>query len=130
MTYFEKEFNRIKALIYSNEEQIQTVVNLRNYINNNYEKELNLDKLSRVQFVSKYHLLRLFKRYHGVTPRQYLIQKRIEKAKTFLKSGSSVSDTCYAVGFESIHSFSNLFKEKTGMSPSVFRRATFDKSKL
>ncbi|MEL6924539.1 MAG: hypothetical protein AAFO94_10870, partial [Bacteroidota bacterium] len=35
----------------------------------------------------------------------------------------------YAVGFESINSFSNLFKSKTGLPPSVFRKATFDKSK-
>jgi len=74
-------------------------------------------------------LLRIFKKYYGTTPRQYLINKRIEKAKCFLQSGKSVSDTCYIIGFESINSFSNLFKAKTGMSPSIYRKATFDKSK-
>jgi AraC-like DNA-binding protein len=66
---------------------------------------------------------------HLFTPRQYLIDKRIETAKNILKTGQSVSDTCYSVGFGSISSFSSLFRAKTGMAPSVYRKATFDKSK-
>jgi len=81
MTFYEKELNRINSAIYSNQEQIKTVIGVRNYIDNNYDTNLNLDFLSHIRFVSKYHLLRLFKKHYGLTPRQYLIDKRIENLR-------------------------------------------------
>tara|TARA_R110000744_G_scaffold107196_5_gene203665 strand:- start:932 stop:1366 length:435 start_codon:yes stop_codon:yes gene_type:complete len=121
MTFYEREINRINSIIYSNNEQIETVIGVRNYIDNNYGTDLNLDLLSQIRFISKFHLLRLFKKYYGLTPRQYLIDKRIEKSKEHLKKGMSVTETCFAVGFESLSSFSTLFKTKTGKSPSEFQ---------
>ena len=130
MTFYEKELNRINGIIYSNQEQIDTVIGVRSYIDNNYENELNLDFLSRIRFVSKYHMLRLFKRHYGLTPRQYLIDKRIEKSKEQLINGMSVTETCFAVGFESLGSFSTLFKFKIGKSPSEFQKEQLSRSKL
>jgi AraC-like DNA-binding protein len=129
MTFYEKELNRIRSIVYSNEGQINTVIGIRNYIENNYNANLNLDLLSNAQYVSKYHLLRLFKKYYGQTPRQYLIDKRIEKSKEQLKNGLSVTETCFAVGFESLSSFSTLFKTKTGKSPTEFQKEQLSISK-
>lgn len=129
MTFYEKELNRIRSVVYSNEGQIDSVINVRNYIENNYDVDLNLDVLSRIQFVSKYHLLRLFKKYYGLTPRQYLINKRIAKSKEHLKNGMSVTETCFAVGFESLGSFSTLFKSRTGKSPKEFQKSNFQEVK-
>ncbi|WP_299439548.1 AraC family transcriptional regulator [uncultured Aquimarina sp.] len=128
MTFYEKELYRIRSIVYSNEGQINTVIGIRNYIENNYDVNLNLDLLSQIQFVSKYHLLRLFKKYYGQTPRQYLINKRIEKSKEHLKNGMSVTETCFAVGFESLGSFSTLFKTKTGKSPTKFQKEQLSRS--
>ena len=86
--------------------------------------------LSLFHFVSKFHLLRLFKKHYGQTPRQYIIDKRIEKAKEQLKYGMSVTQTCFAVGFESLGSFSALFRTKTGKSPSEFQNEQLSRSKL
>jgi len=130
MTFYEKELNRINGIIYSNQEQIETVIGVRSYIDNNYDNDLNLDLLSRFHFVSKYHLLRLFKRHYGLTPRQYLIDKRIEKSKEQLKNGMSVTETCFVVGFGSLGSFSTLFKAKTGKSPTEFQKEQLSRSKL
>ena len=127
MNYFIKEVNKIRMLCFSNEAQIDIAVNTRKYINANFEEEIRLDQLAHLQHTSKFHLIRLFKRYYGITPHQYLIGKRMEEAKRLLKKGNSISDTCYKVGFESINSFSNLFKTKTGKSPSEYRKAIFDK---
>lgn len=129
MTYYIQELKRIKGICFSNKVQIDIAVNTKKYIDTNFDKEINLDLLAHLRFTSKYHLIRVFKKYYGITPRQYLINKRVEKAKIFLKSGKSVSDTCYTIGFGSINSFSNLFKTKTGVSPSIYRKATFDKSR-
>ncbi len=130
MTFYEKELNRIRSIVYSNEGQIKTVIGIRNYIENNYDLNLNLDLLSHIQFVSKYHLLRLFKKYYGLTPRQYLIDKRIEKSKEHLINGISVTETCFAVGFESLGSFSTLFKTKIGKSPTEFQKEQLSRSKI
>mgnify|MGYP001793591266 CR=1 FL=1 len=122
MTFYEKEVRRIKEAIYKNQDQINAVIAVKNYINCNYDKKLNLDLLSKIQFISKYHLLRLFKKYYGLTPRQYLIDRRIEESKRLLKAGTSVTVTCFGVGFESLGSFSALFKTKTGKSPFQFQK--------
>ena len=126
MTFYQKEILRIRKLCYSNEQQIQTVIHTRNYLDNNFEKELNLDFLSHVCYTSKFHLLRLFKKYYGQTPKQYLTDIRIERSKEYLKKGMNISATCYSVGHESPCSFSTLFKNKTGLTPTEFqKRAIF-----
>lgn len=130
MTFYQKEINRIKGICYSNKGQIQTVIGTRNYIENNFDKELNLDLLSHIRFTSKFHLLRLFKKYYGQTPRQYLINKRIEKSKDYLKMGMSITETCYSVGFESPSSFSTLFKSKIGQTPTSFQKEQFSQSQF
>lgn len=129
MNHYIQELNRIKGICFSNEIQLQKAVNTKRYIDSHFDTKIDMDILAHEHCSSKFHLIRLFKKYYGTTPRQYLISKRIEKAKTHLKAGKSVSDTCFIIGFESIQSFSNLFKAKTGMSPSAFRKAAFDHSK-
>lgn len=114
---------------YSNKGQLDTVIGTRHYINNNFDKELNLDFLSSIRFTSKFHLLRLFKKHYGQTLKQYIIGKRIEQAKELLKKGANITDTCFEVGIDSPSSFSTLFKCRVGLTPSEFqKRATFTKS--
>lgn len=128
MTHYLSEINRIRNICYSNRGQIETVIGTRHYINNNFEKELSLDLLSHTRFTSKFHLLRLFKKYYGQTPKQYLINKRIERSKELLKKGTSVTETCFDIGFESPSSFCTLFKRHVGLTPTGFqKRATFTK---
>lgn len=128
MNYYIQELQRIKETCFSNEVQLEVALSAKRYIDTNFAEEINLALLSRREHVSKYYLIRIFKRYHGITPRQYLINKRIEQAKLLLRSGKPVSEVCYTVGFASINSFSTLFKAKTTMPPSTYRKATFDKS--
>src|SRR6476620_367638 len=129
MTFYQREVSRIKEICYSNERQIDAVIRTRRFIDTHYEKEVNLILLSNIGFASKFHLLRLFKKYYGQTPKQYLTNKRIEKSKEHLKNGRSVSETCFAVGFESQSSFCTLFKKRVGLTPTEFqKRATFTKS--
>jgi len=128
MTFYQSEVNRIKEICYSNERQIDAVIRARRFIDTHYEKEVNLILLSNIGFASKFHLLRLFKKYYGQTPKQYLTDKRIEKSKEHLKKGMTVMETCLSVGFECPSSFSTLFKTKIGLTPIEFqKRATFAK---
>lgn len=122
MTFYESQIKQLGSKVYANQYQLDTVIATRNYILNHFDKNLNLDQLAHLRFTSKFHLLRLFKRYYGQTPGQYLIDTRVEKSKAMLKSGASVSDSCYAVGFDSPASFSTLFKSRTGLTPSAFQK--------
>ncbi len=129
MTFYLKAITQIKKECYSNKRQLKTIIGTRQYINNNYNSELNLDLLSNIHFTSKFHLIRLFKKYYGQTPKQYIIDKRIEQAKELLKNGTNITETCYVVGFECPSSFSTLFKSRVGLAPSKFqKRAIFTKS--
>jgi AraC-like DNA-binding protein len=128
MTYYLKEITRIKNDCYSNQGQLDTVIGTRHYIDNNYDKKLSLNLLSHVRFTSKFHLLRLFKRYYGQTPKKYLIDRRLEKSKELLEKGYSATETCFDVGFESPCSFSTLFKSTFGLTPTEFQKKQFSQS--
>ena len=129
MNFYQQKLKKLKKTLYKNQGQIDAVIGMKNFIDTNYQTDVNLDFLSKTQFISKYHLLRLFKKYYGLTPRQYLINKRIEISKTHLSDGMSVTETCFAVGFESLGSFSSLFKSKVGKSPVQYQKEQLSRSK-
>ena len=130
MTFYETEIQRIKKICFSNDKQLKTVISVKNYIDCNYEKEINLEFLSHTLYTSKYHLLRLFKRYYGLTPKQYLTIRRLEKSKEYLKQGMRVADVCYIVGYQTHSSFCTLFKTKIGLTPTEFQKEQLSQNPL
>jgi AraC-like DNA-binding protein len=95
----------------------------RKFMDECYDQPLDLTEISRQACLSRYHFLRLFRDTFDTTPHQYLIQKRIEKAKELLRVRSlSVTDICFEVGFESLGSFSSLFHRCVGDAPVAYRR--------
>ena len=95
----------------------------RRFIDESYQLPLDLSEISKQACLSRYHFLRLFRDTFETTPHQYLIQKRIEKAKELLRLRSlSVTDVCFEVGFESLGSFSSLFRKCVGDPPSGYRQ--------
>ncbi len=96
------------------------IVQAKLFIDTNYADNIDLDNISDEAYFSKFHFTRLFKSIYGKTPHQYLIAVRIENAVRLFRSNSSISAVCNAVGFESISSFSGLFKRMLGVSPSVY----------
>jgi len=127
MTFYQRELQRLSKTVYANSHQVQRVIAIRRYIDMNYARELKLGLLSNIGLTSKFHLLRLFKKYYGQTPKQYLIERRLGEAKKYLKKGMTVTDTCFSVGFESAASFSTLFKSRTGLSPMSFQKRQFSR---
>jgi AraC-like DNA-binding protein len=96
------------------------LVQAKVFIDENFAEKLDLDNISDEACFSKYHFIRLFKQIYGYSPHQYLISVRIEHSKNMLKKDIPVSEVCYAVGFESLSSFSGLFKRRVGLSPSEY----------
>jgi AraC-like DNA-binding protein len=81
-----------------------------------------LDHISDEAFFSKFHFIRLFKKTYAKTPHQYLTFVRIEKSKLLLQTDIPISEVCYAVGFDSISSFTGLFKRLAGQTPSAYQQ--------
>ena len=95
----------------------------RRFIDECYDLPLDLNQISRQACLSRFHFLRLFRDTFETTPHQYLIQRRIEKAKELLRlKEMSVTDVCFEVGFESLGSFSALFRRCVGTAPVVYRK--------
>ena len=99
----------------------QRIVAAKVYIDDNYQDPIDLGLISQQAFLSRFHFHRLFKRVYKKTPLQYLTGKRMEKAKDLLAENKPVIDVCNEVGFESIGSFSVLFKKEIGFAPTYFR---------
>lgn len=94
----------------------------RAFLDDHYELPLTIERVSQEAALSPYYFIRLFRRIYRQTPHQYLVQRRINRAKELLQSSDlSVTDICAAVGFESLGSFSTLFRRATGLSPSLYR---------
>lgn len=98
------------------------IVQAKLFIDNNFGSNIDLNNIADEACFSKFHFIRLFKSIYGKTPHQYLIRVRVENAKLFLEKGSSVSETCFDVGFDSVSSFTALFKQYTTLSPSAYQQ--------
>ena len=96
------------------------IVQAKLFIDENYSQNIDLDNIADEAYFSKFHFIRLFKTIYKMTPHQYLISVRIRNAMRCLKSGMSVSESCISVGFESLSSFSGLFKKISGYPPSHY----------
>lgn len=97
---------------------------VRDYIAAAYSQPITLETLARVACLSPNHLLRTFKQLFHQTPHQYLTEQRLTQAQKLLcTTDQSVTDICYAVGFESLGSFSWLFRRHVGCAPEQYRRA-------
>ena len=97
------------------------IVSAKLFIDNNYSFDVDLNNIADEALFSKFHFIRLFKKIYGKTPHQYLIDVRIEKAKQLLQKGISISEVGYSIGFDSISSFTGLFKKMTGLTPSAWQ---------
>jgi AraC-like DNA-binding protein len=103
-------------------ETLERLGRARVFIDHCYDHPLNLDQISEKACFSRYHFLRLFRQAFKKTPHQYLIERRIEKAKELLTSDDlRVTDVCFEVGFQSLGSFSSLFHKWVGHAPATYR---------
>ncbi len=89
------------------------------YLNENIDKDVSLDTLSKKFFVSKYYLCRSFKKYNGVSIHGYVNYKRIVYAKHLIDSGEPASVAAYTVGFGDYSAFYRAYVKIIGTSPTA-----------
>jgi AraC-like DNA-binding protein len=98
------------------------IVQTKLFIDSHFADKINLNDISDEALFSKFHFIRLFKSIYGKTPHQYLTKVRLEKAQELLQQGLLVTDVCFEVGFDSLSSFTGLFKRVVKSAPSIFQK--------
>lgn len=95
---------------------------VRDRIDREYARPLDVEALARGVHMSAGHLSRRFRETYGESPYAYLMTRRIERAMALLRRGDlSVTEVCFAVGCSSLGTFSTRFSELVGVPPSVYR---------
>ncbi len=98
------------------------IVHAKLFIDTYYAEKIDLNNIADEAYFSKFHFIRLFKKIYGKSPHQYLTWVRMEKSKEFLKTDVTVTEICFSVGFDSISSFTGLFKRYTHQTPSQYQQ--------
>ncbi len=86
------------------------------------ERPLSVKEIAREARISPFHFIRQFEALFGLTPHQFRIESRLDRARRLLVNGHPVTDVCMEVGFESLGSFSTLFARRVGRPPSEYQR--------
>lgn len=93
------------------------------YFRENLNKNVNIEELAHELNVGYSYFRQMFRKYTGISPIQYHLSLRIQKAKDLLVStDQSIKEIAIDLGFESYFYFSRIFKDKTGKSPLEFRK--------
>ena len=100
---------------------------VRDRIDREYARPLDVEALARGVNMSAGHLSRQFRLAYGESPYSYLMTRRIERAMALLRRGDlSVTQICFEVGCSSLGTFSTRFTELVGVPPSVYREQSAD----
>ncbi|HLA11011.1 MAG TPA: AraC family transcriptional regulator [Pyrinomonadaceae bacterium] len=91
------------------------------YVSKNLSEKISLDEVGQIVGLSKYHFARVFRSMTGLSPHQYILRCRIERAKYLLSCGDSLPSISYSCGFSDQSHFTRTFRQMTGMTPRQFR---------
>lgn len=127
--YFEEKFTRILSILlnqlqsFEPNEKIDS--NFRKFIKEITSKheDFSLDNLASKYGINKYKIIRLFKQETGLTPKHFMLLKRIEKSKSLLRQGQPIFDVGIDCGFYDSSHFYKYFKLYTGVNPQEFQSA-------
>lgn len=99
------------------------IAKAREFIENTWRDEFDIGRVAEAVGFSRYHFARLFKKHVGVTPYCYYQSIKVQKLKEALRDTSlSVTQAFAACGVDYSGSFAKLFKDRTGMTPTQYRK--------
>jgi YesN/AraC family two-component response regulator len=116
--------NRMFKKIPQNKENTnipEKLIPVLNHIEYSLESDLSLDSLESKFYINRFYLSKLFKKSIGSSIHNFILFKRISKAKTLLSDGFSVTDTCTKCGFNDYSNFLKMFKRTVGVSPGKYK---------
>ncbi|MFI5211545.1 MAG: helix-turn-helix domain-containing protein [Ignavibacteria bacterium] len=119
-----REVDSINSIKRSTRYELYKRLNIaKDYMQSNYSEPVDLEKVASVACMCPHHLLRKFKSYLGVTPHQYLTTIRMERARNLVEyTNDPITDICFNAGYESLSSFSFVFRKRYNNSPENHRK--------
>ncbi|GIO33452.1 MULTISPECIES: AraC family transcriptional regulator [Paenibacillus] len=118
----------VKAGFQKIERYRDTMNKVVEYIDQNAHEDIKLEHICAISNMSKPTICRLFKEWTGKTFNRYLVDLRIANALVLLQRPSmTVTEVCYATGFNELAYFCRIFKKYTGISPNQFRKQAMNK---
>lgn len=128
MAYLEQENMGVED--FSKSYKYNAVAQFTQSIAEEYSEKLYLSDLALQSGMSPSHMRKMFNKINNISPREYLMNIRIEKAKALLEEGKlSVSEIGKKIGYANVNYFSRVFKNKTKMSPTEYRNSVYSKKK-
>lgn len=113
----------LKKQISAVESENQTINILKDYIHDHLEEKLSREQLAAIVYLSPGYVTRLFRQETGTSLSDYIVTCRVERARALLKQKDvPVGDIAQLVGYDNFSYFSELFKKRTGLSPSDYRK--------
>jgi len=107
------------------------IISALQYIENNITDNVSLSSLSKEANLSKHHFCRVFKKYIGKSPKRFIIDLKIERAKKLLVDiDNTVSTVAWEIGFNDLSSFIKHFKRTSGVTPSDYRKSLITLNKI
>ncbi|MFB9324516.1 helix-turn-helix domain-containing protein [Paenibacillus aurantiacus] len=118
------DMQKLPSLRASTREELYRRIHIgHDYMSAYYDQEIELSDIARAACLSTNHFLRNYKSLFGCSPRQYIVERRLQEAKRqLLATDKTVTDICLSVGFQSTGTFTNLFTRRFGEAPVRFRR--------
>lgn len=95
----------------------ESIDKILNYINENLRRDLSIDSLSKIFFMSKYYLMHKFKKQTGYSIHSYITQKRLIMSASLIRNGVPLMEASLECGFGDYSSFVRAFKKMFGLSP-------------
>ena len=126
ITYLYREYQNFYEIVTDDgtEKNVSEINKVLDYIFENLTEDISLEVLADIAGFEKNYFLRKFKKTTQYTPMSYIKEKRLEKAKELLhRSDMNISQIALASGFKTVHYFSKVFYESTGIRPSDYRNS-------
>jgi len=115
LKYCERKFKIRNINILSND--------IKAYLDSDLEFNLSINTISKEFHISAYHLIRIFKKDFGLTPYQYILSQKINKAKELISQGKSISDAAQECGFNDQSHLYKYFKDIFSITPKQYQKS-------
>jgi len=103
------------APLFPRDERVNRILQ---HIDAHIGEEITIDDLAETFFLSRYHMMRLFREHTGVTIHSYIVDKRLLNAREMIAAGAKATEACYKAGFNSYCTFCRAYNQRFGMTPT------------
>ncbi|WP_432459959.1 AraC family transcriptional regulator [Agarivorans sp. QJM3NY_25] len=120
--FFEQQFSAKQGLRSDVERlALPQLARVQQCIQDQLAETVSLSELADVVGLSRYHLVRSFKRVYGLSPHAFQLNQRINQAKALLRTGNSIADTALQLGFADQSHFQRNFKKRLALTPKQYQ---------